>query len=278
MKRCPECHRTYSDDTLSFCLEDGSPLSHDHISEETLVLPKERAGVSKRTLFTLALGSALLLGFVVFLLTKGYYSAGNPSPVQSTNVTQPAPVVSHSPLAAGNDRKQQSPTPSSTSSSSDQQIDSLKPDPRHPVIKNPVIKNLPPTLDADPALFPPKSTTPSPGPGTGAGFGPGGGGGGTDYSRIFRSSEVSSRARVLEKPEPSYTEKARNNQITGIVVLRAVFASDGHVTNISVIHGLPDGLTERAIAAAKKIRFIPAVKDGRPVSMWMQVEYNFNLY
>jgi len=37
-------------------------------------------------------------------------------------------------------------------------------------------------------------------------------------------------------------------------------------------------LLERAIDAAKKIRFIPAVKDGKYVSMWMQLEYNFNLY
>jgi len=157
-----------------------------------------------------------------------------------------------------------------------------------------------------------KSTTPSSGPGTGNGIGsgtgggvgpgegggygpgrggntgggdrneggggPGGGGGGTDYNRIFKSSEVGSRARVLEKPEPQYTEAARKNQITGTVVLRAVFSSSGAVTNISTIRGLPDGLTERAIAAAKQIRFLPAQKDGHAVSMWMQLEYNFNLY
>src|SRR5437763_17028392 len=26
MKRCPQCNRTYDDDALSFCLDDGSPL------------------------------------------------------------------------------------------------------------------------------------------------------------------------------------------------------------------------------------------------------------
>src|SRR5687768_4529638 len=26
MKRCPECRRDYSDETLNFCLDDGSPL------------------------------------------------------------------------------------------------------------------------------------------------------------------------------------------------------------------------------------------------------------
>ena len=157
-----------------------------------------------------------------------------------------------------------------------------------------------------------KSTTPSSGPGTGNGIGsgtgggvgpgegggygpgrggntgggdrneggggPGGGGGGTDYNKIFKSSEVTSRARVLDKPEPQYTEAARKNQVTGTVVLRAVFSSGGSVTNISTIRGLPDGLTERAIAAAKQIRFVPAQKDGHAVSMWMQLEYNFNLY
>jgi TonB family protein len=134
------------------------------------------------------------------------------------------------------------------------------------------------------------------GPGTGGGYGPGnggntgggnrneggggpgGGGGGTDYNKVFSSKDVTSRARVLEKPEPQYTEAARKNQVTGTVVLKAVFSSSGSVTNISTIRGLPDGLTERAIAAAKQIRFVPAQKDGRNVSMWMQLEYNFNLY
>jgi TonB family protein len=80
------------------------------------------------------------------------------------------------------------------------------------------------------------------------------------------------------KPEPSYTESARAHQVTGTVVLKVVFSSNGLVTNIQVVSGLPDGLTERAIDTARKIKFIPAMKDGKYVSMWMQLEYNFNLY
>jgi TonB family protein len=110
------------------------------------------------------------------------------------------------------------------------------------------------------------------------GGGPGGGGGGNDPNKIYSGREVTSKARVLEKPEPTYTEAARKNQITGTVVLRAVFSSSGQVTNIHAVNGLPDGLTERAISAAKQIRFVPATKDGRPVSMWMELQYNFNLY
>jgi protein TonB len=89
---------------------------------------------------------------------------------------------------------------------------------------------------------------------------------------------VEQRARVLFKPEPTYTEEARKNQITGTVMLRVVFSSNGDVVQIRAVHTLPFGLTERAIAAARQIKFVPAIKGGRPVSVSMQLEYNFNLY
>lgn len=47
MKRCPVCKRTFDDDTLSFCLEDGTPLVRDSAgradSQETLVSPSPSA-------------------------------------------------------------------------------------------------------------------------------------------------------------------------------------------------------------------------------------------
>ena len=133
------------------------------------------------------------------------------------------------------------------------------------------------------------------GPGEGGGLGPGrggnigggdrndggggpGGGGGGGYDRIFTGKDVTTKARLISKPEPQYTEDARKNQVTGTVVLKVVFASNGTVSNIRTVSGLPYGLTERAIAAARQIKFVPATKDGHQVSMWMQLEYNFNLY
>ena len=159
-----------------------------------------------------------------------------------------------------------------------------------------------------------KSTTPSNGPGDrggvgngngtgigegdGPGFGrgkngnigggeksPGGGGIGgargdnpNEADRVYSSPEVTTRARVLSKPEPQYTEEARRNQITGTVILRVVFSRSGEVTNIRAIQTLSDGLTEKAIAAARRIQFVPATRNGQTVSMYMQLEYNFNLY
>ena len=108
----------------------------------------------------------------------------------------------------------------------------------------------------------------------------GGGSGNNPYDpdQIFRISKVDQRARVLAKPEPQYTEEARRHQVTGTVVLHAVFSKGGNVINIRAVHSLPFGLTEKAIAAARQIRFLPATKGSRPVSVYMQLEYNFNLY
>ena len=110
--------------------------------------------------------------------------------------------------------------------------------------------------------------------------GPGGGQGNNvdDPDRVYPAPQVTERARVLAKPEPQYTEEARRNAVTGSVVLRVVFSRSGEVTNIRAVQSLPFGLTERAIAAARLIRFRPATRDGRPVNVYMQLEYNFNLY
>lgn len=111
-----------------------------------------------------------------------------------------------------------------------------------------------------------------PGGSIGEGYGTGG------HHRLYSGNEVEQRARLLFKPEPQYTEEARRNQITGTVVLRVVFESSGEVVQIRAVRQLPFGLTERAIAAARQIKFAPAMKSGHPVSVQMQLEYNFNLY
>ena len=96
--------------------------------------------------------------------------------------------------------------------------------------------------------------------------------------KSYTGKQVDRKAVLVMRIEPAYTEEARQRAVTGIVVLKAIFSAKGSVVNIVTVSGLPNGLTERAIDAARKIKFIPAVKDGKFVSMWMQLEYNFNLY
>ena len=106
----------------------------------------------------------------------------------------------------------------------------------------------------------------------------GGGGGDVDYNRPFNQKDVTRKAVITFKPEPGFTEEARKNNVTGVVRLRAILSASGGVTSITPIKTLPDGLTEKAIAAARQIRFTPAEKDGHAVSQYIVLEYNFNIY
>src|SRR5579885_570745 len=107
----------------------------------------------------------------------------------------------------------------------------------------------------------------------GGGRGGEGGGGPVDYNRIFTPKDVTQRALITSKPEPSFTEAARKDNVTGLVRLRAVLSASGAVTGITVVKGLSDGLTEKAIEAAKQIKFRPAQKDGHAVSQYVTLEY-----
>jgi TonB family protein len=99
-----------------------------------------------------------------------------------------------------------------------------------------------------------------------------------DADKALSPRDVVRKAIVVFKPEPSYTDVARQKGVQGTVVLRAILSSSGEVTGIRAVRKLSDGLTEQAINAAQSLRFIPAMKDGRYVSQYVQIEYNFNLY
>jgi len=85
------------------------------------------------------------------------------------------------------------------------------------------------------------------------------------------------RPKILYREKASYTKEARDQKVEGTVVLTLVFTADGNIENIHVARGLPHGLTEAAIQAAKAIRFDPAMRDGQPISVRGNIEYSFRL-
>jgi TonB family protein len=94
---------------------------------------------------------------------------------------------------------------------------------------------------------------------------------------IYKPSDVTKSVEIISKPNAEYTSVARENNVTGSVFLWVVFRSSGAVTNIRIKSGLPFGLSENAIAAARKIKFKRAEKDGQRVSVLMTLEYAFKL-
>jgi TonB family protein len=96
------------------------------------------------------------------------------------------------------------------------------------------------------------------------------------YQPVYLPEDTTVRARINYKPEPYYTNVARQNRVVGTVVLRVILARNGKVIDIREVKGLPYGLTEMARKAAQQISFEPAQKDGHPVSQYLTVEYHFS--
>jgi tetratricopeptide (TPR) repeat protein len=86
------------------------------------------------------------------------------------------------------------------------------------------------------------------------------------------------RPKILYREAATYTEAARNAGVQGKVILMVVFADEGVLKYILVLQGLSHGLTQQAIAAARKIRFDAAMIDGKPRSVIGGLEFTFNLY
>lgn len=113
------------------------------------------------------------------------------------------------------------------------------------------------------------------GSGNGNGTGDGEDGGGNPPPR---QAGVSSPLKILSKPKGRYTDAARVANIQGTVVLRVTFLASGAIGSISTVKGLPSGLTESAIAAARGIRFEPAKVNGVPQTTVRTLEIGFAIY
>lgn len=84
--------------------------------------------------------------------------------------------------------------------------------------------------------------------------------------------------KILTRPQPKYTESARNSGAEGTIKLYVLFAASGIVSHIIVLEKLGYGLDEAAVYAASQIQFEPATENGKPVSVVKKVTYSFDIY
>ena len=91
-------------------------------------------------------------------------------------------------------------------------------------------------------------------------------------------SSITTPLRITSQPKPPYTDIARANQIQGVVRLKVTFLANGLIGEILQVSGLPDGLTEQAILAAKNIKFEPKKSNLVPQTTTKVIEYRFTIY
>jgi len=98
----------------------------------------------------------------------------------------------------------------------------------------------------------------------------------TDTGVYHIGGDVSAPKEIYA-PEPEYTKEARQAKLQGSCVLRLVVGPDGKAHDIKVQRTLGLGLDEKAIEAVSTWRFDPALKDGKPVPVQVNIEVKFRL-
>jgi TonB family protein len=95
-------------------------------------------------------------------------------------------------------------------------------------------------------------------------------------ARFSASTRRDAPIVILYKPQPDRTAEAIRRGTRGTVKLSMMLNWDGTITDIKPVEALPDGLTERALEAARAIEFRPAIVSGKFASTEQLVDFNFD--
>jgi hypothetical protein len=85
-----------------------------------------------------------------------------------------------------------------------------------------------------------------------------------------------SRLKVNQQPLPELPKNYGTLDVQGTVLLRVQFLDIGEIGEIVPVVSVHAGLTERAIAAARKIKFDAEKKDGKSVTVVKSVQYFYS--
>lgn len=100
---------------------------------------------------------------------------------------------------------------------------------------------------------------------------------------VNAQTETDKPLKILSKPAANYTDAARTNNIQGSVLVKVTFLANGKIGKVSDVPKNNEnlrkfGLVNAAMEAARKIKFEPVMKNGKPVKVVKMLEYNFTLY
>ena len=104
----------------------------------------------------------------------------------------------------------------------------------------------------------------------------------TDYRPadpgVLRQAQVDQKAKLLTTFQPESNDFAQDAGVAGMSLYHAVIGADGKPEDIAVARPIGFGLDESAVAAIRKATFQPATKDGKPVSVLLDLVVEFRIY
>lgn len=98
-------------------------------------------------------------------------------------------------------------------------------------------------------------------------------------STVYTPGNGVSLPEVIEEFKPDYTREAMQQGIQGSVWMAVVVGATGDVTDVAVTTSLDDkyGLDEQAVESARRWKFKPGMKDGKPVAVRVTIQMTFTL-
>jgi len=83
---------------------------------------------------------------------------------------------------------------------------------------------------------------------------------------------------IIYKVEPQYTPETRAAKLSGVVVVNLVVTPQGVPDNVRVVKSLNVALDQKAIEAVSQYRFKPAMQEGHPISVPVNVEVKYQAF
>jgi hypothetical protein len=103
-----------------------------------------------------------------------------------------------------------------------------------------------------------------------------------DYSpkdpAVLRQNAVDKKAKLLSVFQPDSNEYAQADAVSGMALYHTVIGPDGKPQEIAVARPIGFGLDENAVASIRKASFEPAIKDGKPVPVLLDLVVEFHIY
>jgi TonB family protein len=95
---------------------------------------------------------------------------------------------------------------------------------------------------------------------------------------ILPQNAVDQKAHLMTSFEPDSNDFAQNAGVAGMALYHTVIGADGKPGEIAVARPIGFGLDENAVAAIRKAKFAPAIKDGKPVPVMLDLVVQFRIF
>jgi hypothetical protein len=99
-----------------------------------------------------------------------------------------------------------------------------------------------------------------------------------DVPGVYRQTNVDQKAKLVSVLDPPSNAFAQANGVAGIALYHAVVGSDGKVEEVVAGRPIGFGLDENAEQSIQKAVFQPAMKDGKPVPVVLDLVVSFRIY